>query len=975
MIIRHLKYLATLSCMLLLPFFGLSQIHQFEYSTLDINQECGLKSKECYYITKDSKENLWICTDLGVYKYDGFNTVHYSINDGLLSNVVFHVYEDYKGRIWFLTKSTQLCYLENGKIKNYKYNDQILKHCIYPTSDRKKLIVTPKNIYYSVDFCGYFTITPTGEILDNNNPQGRLTLGLFEDSLCTIGYKYSQKTIEQVKKDAVMYRPLYINQDGNIRITQSDSIERHKKFDLKHLVYSKNKLEGYALLGGALYNFPQQTLLYRNASCYYPDPLLKDAFWIGTSNGFFHATIRNGKFIITPNTLTLKGNYITSIYCDSQGNTWITSLESGVTFLPKQRIKKIDISPYFSGKENIRDFEMFQSEIYVSTKFHLLNLNSARTVSARYSLLKNYSDSILFVSNLISRPENWDEHEKLLKEISFTRDLLIQNKKLYSLSSYVSSIHIPSEKLNIHYQSHLGKYKDNHFIRLLAVDNKLYFSSSTKLFELRNDKVESLKELKGMEVSDMAYVPEIGILIATKSKGLFTYAQDSIHPLYFEDNTPIVQNISSFYYSQNTNCLFIGTYQGLLICHLPTKKRLKLNKNHGFINSKISKIKEFDNEIYVSSFDKLYKIGNDEIRKLFRTTEIENTTALASITNVKQDDISANSLVNLSYFSDFITLSFEIKDYRVWKNKKYQYRIDKKGNWNTLLSPEIIIPNPRKGFNLEIRYLKYNDEWSKVVIDHNINIRPPFYKTKWFYILLIITLFVILYLLLRYRLKRKVEKLQVENNLLSYQQRLQNARIKPHFIFNVLNSINGHILFNENKLASNYLIKFSQLMRNLLEKSGDDQISIQSEVELLEAYLSLEQIRKEGSFEYSINLPIALKSLYIPSLMVQPFVENAVIHGISDLEGKGKIEISFEQVSDQSIRIEICNSNTISSDKVDKWNASSDKNAIGITRERIKNLRLLLNNKALRMNLSNSNNKTCVEMVLPILKHPTDNEL
>ncbi|SFT51240.1 Histidine kinase [Lishizhenia tianjinensis] len=962
-----LKYLFAFICAAAFSSMSWGQNFNFEYSTLSINEECGLNSRECYFVTKDSKDNLWICTDLGVYKYDGYNTIHYSINDGLLSNVVFEIYEDYKGRIWFLTKSTLLCYLEGGVIKSYEYNSEIIKHCIYPTTDRKKLIVTPNNVYYSVDLCGYFTITNKGQIIENNNPVGRLTLGILEDSLCTIGYKSTKRTLQQILKDKVKYRPLYINKEGNIYQTNADSVERHKKFDIRHLNVNDNDLEGFAILGGALYKFPEIQFLLKDVSCFYPDPLLDNAYWIGTKNGFFHAKFINKRLIKTKNSETLAGNFITSIYCDDLGNTWVTSLEKGLCFLPKQRIHKLEITPFLENQENVRDFEVFKSQLYVSTKFHLVNTNTKRVVTANYSLLQNYKDSLLIASNLIRKPHDWGGMESNLMSIDFTRDFLQKDNDIYLLSNLITKTNVPSKRLEVIYQSNLSKLKDHHLIRFLATENEIYFASSTALFQLKKNTVYLLKNLEGMEISDLAHIPAIGIIISSKSQGLFRYQNSTLQAFQLEENNDLTRNISCIHYSEKTSCLYIGGYQGLIIYHVPSGRSVQLNKNHGFVNSKISIIKEFNDEIFVASFDKIYKVKNEEIVNLFQT-KAENTRIASGITGILQDGIKSKSLNQLSYFADFITLNFNVKDYSVWKNKKYQYRLDKKGNWNTILSPEILLPNPRKNFNVEVRYLKSNDTWSDVVINHTVNISPPFYRTFWFYVLIVLLAFIFLFSILRFRLKRKVERLQIANNLLSHQQRLQNARIKPHFIFNVLNSINGHILFNENKQASNYLIKFSQLMRNLLEKSSDDIISLESEVELLHAYLSLEQIRKENKFKFQIDLPNELKHFNIPALMTQPFTENAVIHGISDMEDRAEIRIAFSRVSDRSVRVEICNTGIIPSDQLSKWNNSSVKNAVGITQERIKNLRLLHNNAELFMEIERRDNLTCVVMVLPIIK-------
>ncbi|MBL4861452.1 MAG: hypothetical protein JKY09_00330, partial [Crocinitomicaceae bacterium] len=112
---------------------------------------------------QDSKGNIWICTDAGVTKYDGFYFKTYTVNDGLIDNVVFDFYEDQWGKIWFLSYNSRLCYLENGKIVSYKYNDIIDKFTSLKTAGEKVLYLdNKKNLYYSIRYSGLLKISKDG---------------------------------------------------------------------------------------------------------------------------------------------------------------------------------------------------------------------------------------------------------------------------------------------------------------------------------------------------------------------------------------------------------------------------------------------------------------------------------------------------------------------------------------------------------------------------------------------------------------------------------------------------------------------------------------------------------------------------------------------------------------------------------------------------------------------------------------------
>jgi CheY-like chemotaxis protein len=121
------------------------------------------------------------------------------------------------------------------------------------------------------------------------------------------------------------------------------------------------------------------------------------------------------------------------------------------------------------------------------------------------------------------------------------------------------------------------------------------------------------------------------------------------------------------------------------------------------------------------------------------------------------------------------------------------------------------------------------------------------------------------------------------------------AQMNPHFIFNCLSSINRFILKNESEAASDYLTKFSKLIRMVLNNSKNSSISLDEELEMLRHYLDLEKLRFQNSFEYKISYPdhIEIHSVYIPPLLLQPVAENAIWHGLMHKEGPGILEINF----------------------------------------------------------------------------------
>lgn len=147
----------------------------------------------------------------------------------------------------------------------------------------------------------------------------------------------------------------------------------------------------------------------------------------------------------------------------------------------------------------------------------------------------------------------------------------------------------------------------------------------------------------------------------------------------------------------------------------------------------------------------------------------------------------------------------------------------------------------------------------------------------------------------RYRIAQKHIKAELERKNLETEQRLLRTQMNPHFIFNSLNSINSFIGSNEAEAARTYLTKFSLLMRLILQNSRIALITLADELNTIQLYLELEKLRFETAFNFAIDCEpnIDIANTYVPPMLVQPFVENALLHGIAHRKGDGVVEVRF----------------------------------------------------------------------------------
>lgn len=192
--------------------------------------------------------------------------------------------------------------------------------------------------------------------------------------------------------------------------------------------------------------------------------------------------------------------------------------------------------------------------------------------------------------------------------------------------------------------------------------------------------------------------------------------------------------------------------------------------------------------------------------------------------------------------------------------------------------------------------------WGEEDISLTIIIVPPWYASWIFRILATLVIISIIWLILYRRIKNLRDKHQVEKKMLEIEkqkfdleQKALRLQMNPHFIFNSLNSIQSYIITQDTDMAVQYLGKFSQLMRLILANSSYKYISMKEEVRSIQYYLELEKLRFENKFEYKLTVDknIDQEFIQIPPMIIQPYIENAIIHGLLHKPTKGKLEIDF----------------------------------------------------------------------------------
>ena len=288
-----------------------------------------------------------------------------------------------------------------------------------------------------------------------------------------------------------------------------------------------------------------------------------------------------------------------------------------------------------------------------------------------------------------------------------------------------------------------------------------------------------------------------------------------------------------------------------------------------------------------------------------------------------QKPVEEISDLELKYNQNNIAFNFAAIDYREPEATKYFTMLENYDNtWR-----EAVGEKSSTYFNVSpgtyvYRVRAYNSEGVKAEKAITIRIYPPWWQTWWFRTSVIILLAATFYLLIRWWLHRKfrlqLERTEKGKQLAELEMQALRSQMNPHFIFNSLNSINMFILENNKLQASEYLSKFSKLIRLILQNSQEAFIPLESELEALQLYLELESLRFEQRFEYKITVAgnVDTAMLKVPPLIIQPYAENAIWHGLMHLPGRqagkkekghleievyGEDEILFYKITDDGI--------------------------------------------------------------------------
>ena len=270
-------------------------------------------------------------------------------------------------------------------------------------------------------------------------------------------------------------------------------------------------------------------------------------------------------------------------------------------------------------------------------------------------------------------------------------------------------------------------------------------------------------------------------------------------------------------------------------------------------------------------------------------------------------NISMIDQIVLDYEYNEIELNVAGLEYSDPQSIKYEYKMSKEeDSWRPLESNILSLSELREGdYRFLLKASNSDGEWpTDKVAKLNITVLPPWYRTEWFYSLLAILALLAGYIFYKYRISqiRKAEAIKREiaeakQQVAETETAILRLQMNPHFIFNSMNSINSYILKKDVETASGYLNRFSKLMRMILDLAANPYVAVYEEAEFLELYMDTEAMRFEEKFTYEIIMDeqVDPDDTILPTMILQPFVENAIWHGLTEKGSQGHVKVQFQK--------------------------------------------------------------------------------
>lgn len=951
------KFISLKPYLLVITFFlcHLSYGQSPVYKKLGV--ESGLPSSEVLDLFTDNKGLVWIGHRKGISSFDGSTFKTYS-NPKQSSLALSDIHQDYLGRIWCHNFTGQVFYIENDSLKLFEdFNSNLISN--YSSI----FIYRGKELFISEDYAVFYKNLETGTI-KKLKPKDHAKDSAFRVTL-----------IEKGPNQKLLFQTFY---SGFYEYKDSELVP-YKLIENQNPILPEHKNEVMRFISG-----PEELLFTYLSQPYFG--LVKDKkktilkifkeninlanlrytsdkrFWINTYNGTY---LLKEDFSGIEEHL-FKGDAISDIILDREGNYWFSSLKNGIFIIASRKVKilETDVNPLGEARisclskdgENNLLIGLDDGKI-VSYNPYFFKINKIWKVNDNKNIEHIYYDKsnnlILISARDIYSLNPKENSPKLLFGGGYIKQIKPLEKNYYLAAgpSGITVFHVVNYELKAIDRS---KYS---FIRDYVYQSPLSGKLASVGFAQRSNCIEYDSNNKNLWVSNKS--------------GVFVYHENAENPLLITENGEKIYATDICIFN---NEIWLATVNAGLFVYKNTSKTKEFNKNSGLGSNSIRKIRCSDKYLWIIEENGIYRYNPE--KKLLENLSAGNGISEKELLDLQIIDhnIYTSSTTDIFYFKETLKPSIPndipiyissvlannvnllINDGQIpeltfnqnnllinyysiafinRKNLSYKYRLKEQDtNWYYLTGDQqsVRIASLSPGiYTFEIKAISQNGIKSKTAASFKFIIKAPVYTQWWFILFIVMFLGLIIFAINRIRLKnlesknkRALEKVNLEKELRNSMLSSIKAQMNPHFIFNALNTIQSYIFTNDKIHANSYLGKFSELMRLVLDLSNQERVFLVDEIKTLRLYLELEKMRFEDTLEFVITVEgsINVEEILIPSMLIQPFVENSIKHGLLHKNSDRKLWVDFTLVEENTVLQVIVEDNGVGRKRAQEINRS-----------------------------------------------------
>ena len=899
-VIRRGKLLLLLS---LLPLGVMGQDPAF----INYSVEEGLIGANAYHVMQDSKGYIWIATQNGVSRFDGYEFENFTETEGLPGNEVFRIHEDSRGRIWFLTYNGSPGYYLNGKFHN-------------PRND-------------SVMAAGNAESFLTGFLEDSD---GNIWIGTFGKECFRFGADGSVEKITTCGKESIQRIAfLYEGRQKEVYAVLGSQRFLNLKNCTTFQPEDNTRSGRYMLYGRASKPGENDTLLCGSwksqirlivGEQQFPVPAFPNDYGqinqlVKGNDGRVYVSTSDGVVMmeghLTGNVKVssfFKGQNISSVFEDHEGDLWVSTLGEGVYHIPGMGVKRWSFVQGNKKSEVMGVGKDREGRIWVGlTRGKLGFLKDGAFYPKDELTFFVRSRAVCKDILLHSSGEIWISMEERLyvvdgdKVYTFFFNCKRLNEELDGsvlISNYSGVLRAKNKEALKPYATKFTNWTDSLLLQrrcevaLTDSRERLFVGRHSGLFLYHPDGTPRENTFLGRhpiadyQVNDMAETRTGIVAVATQGMGLVVIRDTNISVI--DQTHGLSSDVCKKLFVDAQDRIWVGTSHGISRVTLQTSGQFSLRtygKAEGIISGEI-------NDIYVDR-DTIWAATSDG---LFRMVDSPPETGSTLPLYIHKFIVNGTAFpiereCQFSHNENHIQISYTGLHFRDPGAITYRYKmVGADTSWHYTKQRVVEYPlMPSGTYRFELEASIDGEFWVSEGDGVSFHISRPFWRSVWFLVSIIIGVALLagMFIWLRVRFIRKQH--QLRERVMEYRQMALRAQMNPHFVFNCLNSIQQFIAVGNQEQALVYLSKFSKLIRLVLEHSGKSLVSLEDELEALKFYMELESLRVRGKFDYKIVVDPSIDTdmTNIPAMILQPFVENAIWHGVMNRDDGGIVRVSI----------------------------------------------------------------------------------